>query len=98
MCVATEHNFCLYNYTDSTELTVAVTLIRNDTGLSLSSSNLEYVDMDTHYGYTYIHYMFDRTAVLASSIFSLQMNPPPTSNALEKNPIAMTFDVVSIVV
>ena len=42
--------------------------------------------------------MFDRTAVLASSIFSLQMDPPPTSNALEMNPIAMTFDVVSIVV
>ena len=33
--------------------------------------------------------------VLASSIFSLQMDPVPNVVALEENPIIMMFDVVS---
>ena len=33
--------------------------------------------------------------VLASSIFSLQMDPIPNVVALEENPIIMMFDVVS---
>ena len=84
--------------TGSKEVTIAITVIRNNSGLRLPSPSEGYVFIENKI----IYIIIKATCVVrtlvpqvpSSPIFSLRINPFPGLNSLAENPIMMVFDVV----
>ena len=90
----------LKKLTDSTEFTIASTVIKDGRNLRLPSpdKNNGYVNLKQCIHKQFKNLAINRTEIPnlpASSILSLQINPPLDRHTLERHPIMIMFDVVS---